>query len=1058
MASYQETFSGKLDWAMPFQRTGRFPLDRTDLFASLEDAKKYAKGNVEDPDSRGLVGSSYIGQIITVYENDQVSVFKINATKDLEEVGTATAGDGKSIVLSDKILSLYGFDNATEGQQCRVKNIGSPDEPKLVLEWYTPDTSTVDGLRDKVTELEGKVTTINSGSEVPGSIDYKIAENNKNYYDKSTIDGKLTGALHYKGSYNSFTELQAAVTDGSITPNVGDVYNIKTAGGTDKHGIEIKSGDNVICISFTNEPTPTATWDVSSGTIDLSNYYNKSEVDQALGNKVDKVEGSRLITAAEGQKIADSTKVEESETNGNIKIDGSETVVYTAPTATNDSLGDVKGTTDTVDKIKIEADGTMTIYKVSGSKVEGAVAEANKVTNALRIGSKTYDGSAPITVDGSDLNLPENIITEDEIATADNVGVVKSATDTIDKIKVEEDGTMSIYKVSGSKVNGAVAEATKVTNALTFGSKTFDGSSPATVEASDLGAATTADLAKYVKFTDIATSQKTGAVKGTTDTVDKIKIEADGTMSIYKVSGSKVNGAVAEATNASQLGGVNATDILVDSEGLTSKVKSAGIADKLAAQRNIALSGDVTGSATFDGSSDATINATLPDIVTGGTFAKITFNNKGQVTNGEALSAADIPSLTMAKISDAGALAKKNEVSETDLDEPLTEKLNGLSSNSHTHTNKTVLDGISSQKVGDWDQAATDVRNKADKANTLAGYGITDAYTKEQVNGMVGGAFHYKGTYNTFIDLQNAITTGVITEVLVGDVYNIQTAGGTDSHGVQIKAGDNLVVQEVTGESPTFEIEWDVLAGTVDLSNYYNRSEIDSKLEQKAEKTTVETISGKVDTLETTVSDPQTGLVKKVTDNTSNISKNSTAISDLQSTVGKSNTEGLRKQVKDNTDAIATLNGEEETPGSVKQIVAASATEIKNSITQITEEGTGTIDTRINTHNTSPDAHSAEFAKKQNKAIKQQLSMTTDMFTENDAENGPVYKGTIKVPGLSASSNYSPSIAPAITSCKLVQAAQFYPIAEMNGDSLTVYCVNKPSDTIVLEGTFLEII
>ena len=181
MASYTETFATKLDWAMPFQRTGAFPIERTQMFDSYADAVKYAKGNIGDPDKRELCGTSYVGQIITVYENSVVTVYKIEENRSLSEVGTATSGDDKSIILSDGLLSLYGFSTAQEGQQCRVKNIGSPDEPKLVLEWYTPDTSTVDGLRDKVQELENNVNTINGTSETPGSIDYKIAENNKNY-------------------------------------------------------------------------------------------------------------------------------------------------------------------------------------------------------------------------------------------------------------------------------------------------------------------------------------------------------------------------------------------------------------------------------------------------------------------------------------------------------------------------------------------------------------------------------------------------------------------------------------------------------------------------------------------------------------------------------------------------------------------------------------------------------------------------------------------------------------------------------------------------------------
>ena len=110
MANYIENSTSKMDWAKPFQRTGKFPLDRSDLFSSYADAVKYAAGNKEDPDSRGLCGTSYVGQVIAVYENDTVTVYKIESNRTLKEVGSATSGDGKSIDLGDgNILSLKNF-------------------------------------------------------------------------------------------------------------------------------------------------------------------------------------------------------------------------------------------------------------------------------------------------------------------------------------------------------------------------------------------------------------------------------------------------------------------------------------------------------------------------------------------------------------------------------------------------------------------------------------------------------------------------------------------------------------------------------------------------------------------------------------------------------------------------------------------------------------------------------------------------------------------------------------------------------------------------------------
>ena len=90
--------------------------------------------------------------------------------------------------------------------------------------------------------------------------------------------------------------------------------------------------------------------------------------------------------------------------------------------------------------------------------------------------------------------------------------------------------------------------------------------------------------------------------------------------------------------------------------------------------------------------------------------------------------------------------------------------------------------------------------SKQSPATTLAGYGIGNAYTKDEVDGLVASSFHYKGTKAKYSDLPAASNK-------VGDVWNITTADKAHN----IKAGDNVAW---TGT------EWDVLAGVVDLSAY----------------------------------------------------------------------------------------------------------------------------------------------------------------------------------------------------------------------------------------------
>ena len=93
-----------------------------------------------------------------------------------------------------------------------------------------------------------------------------------------------------------------------------------------------------------------------------------------------------------------------------------------------------------------------------------------------------------------------------------------------------------------------------------------------------------------------------------------------------------------------------------------------------------------------------------------------------------------------------------------------------------------------------------DLESKADKATTLAGYGITDAYTKEEINTKFGSVYHVKGSVATYDDLPDDAT--------VGDVYNI------------LDSGANYVW---TGT------EWDKLSETVDLSDYATKGELESK-------------------------------------------------------------------------------------------------------------------------------------------------------------------------------------------------------------------------------------
>lgn len=153
--------TSKLDWAMPFQRTGAFPLDRSSIFSSLADATKYAAGAGDD--ERGLGGTSYVGQSIAVYDNETVTLYIINADRTLKKVGTTPVGDEKTIVVAENgTVSLKGVSGLSfTGEDGEAVSY----QPLLVngeLTWVVPSKTTVEGLSSEIEALKtsvGKLTT-----------------------------------------------------------------------------------------------------------------------------------------------------------------------------------------------------------------------------------------------------------------------------------------------------------------------------------------------------------------------------------------------------------------------------------------------------------------------------------------------------------------------------------------------------------------------------------------------------------------------------------------------------------------------------------------------------------------------------------------------------------------------------------------------------------------------------------------------------------------------------------------------------------------------------------
>ena len=136
---------------------------------------------------------------------------------------------------------------------------------------------------------------------------------------------------------------------------------------------------------------------------------------------------------------------------------------------------------------------------------------------------------------------------------------------------------------------------------------------------------------------------------------------------------------------------------------------------------------------------------------------------------------------------------------------------------------------LSSQEASSTYATITSVEAKADKATTLAGYGITDAFTKNEVNSALGAK----------LDSATASTTYATKEELNSKVASVYKVKGSVANQAALpeesnEVGDVYNVEDTginyvwTGE------EWDALGGSVDFTNYYTKGDVDSKLADKA--------------------------------------------------------------------------------------------------------------------------------------------------------------------------------------------------------------------------------
>ena len=289
--------TSKLDWAFPFQRTGAFPLDRSSLFSSYEDAELYAKGGA---DERGLSGSSYIGQTIAVYDavENKVVLYLIQPNRSLLEVGSGSNAEEFEILtqnietLKTSLNNVYTKDQTNTAIAAAVAN--SAHLSRKIVESYDDIDVTAD-------DAHLYIYMVPNGFQ----------ENDDKYDEYVVIDG----VIEKVGSWE--VDLRNYATKDEVAKKVDSDENsrLMTLVEGDKLS-RIEEGAQVNIIDSISEDFSID--DNKKLTLNTLSINKITNLQTLLNNKVDQQEGYTLLSPDDQKKLAALVVGE----NNNLEISG----------------------------------------------------------------------------------------------------------------------------------------------------------------------------------------------------------------------------------------------------------------------------------------------------------------------------------------------------------------------------------------------------------------------------------------------------------------------------------------------------------------------------------------------------------------------------------------------------------------------------------------------------------------------------------------------------------------------------------------------------------------
>ena len=443
----------KWDVGVAINRTNPLPLDANEIFDSIASMEGYIKSNA----------LAYPGQIVVVLGETETAAYLVNAVGGEGKGYTKLAATTGSGDVGEELTKLAQRVSAIEGyfEGGVAKKATADAEGNVISSTYATQTAlaaaeqniesnstAISQAQDDITALQGTVDTLmpKAGGEFTGAITVQAPTEDMNPATKKYVDDAIGG----------ITSVEFRVVEELPTSGEAGVIYLKAH----SHGSQ-DIYDEYIWVTDKFEK-------IGNTDVDLSQYAKKADLTAGpfavgAGETVKSISEADGKISVEKQAIA----IEQSQVNG-----------------LADALAGKQAHSENLDKFDA----------LEGEGLVKKTAEGYAIDNSQYLVSSDLSDYAK----SADVTSQINEAVKDKQTAAQVNDLIAAAT------------------IEGSKVNGNVARATladtatKVSNALTAGGKTYNGSEAVEITAADLGALTEVPQATAEAFGGI----KTGHVEG----------------------------------------------------------------------------------------------------------------------------------------------------------------------------------------------------------------------------------------------------------------------------------------------------------------------------------------------------------------------------------------------------------------------------------------------------------------------------------------------------------------------------------------------------------------